>query len=215
MDRLTRKEIDAAMRELRSVEPSPFLARGGFASPQVWVSDEGKDQPYPRRPPSQQPWGIFPMAAPSLAKEFFNGFGEAQSFAKLEALGYQVLRKGALGEDDAFSRDRIEGAMDAYDQFRTSGAHADAFSSFGEPKDFWVRSTRPRQDKRFPTKPIVGYLLGKAASTFNGGWSQPGDAAARLHAAGYVIVDQHDAPLQLPDQHTHLTRGAERARLVA
>jgi 5-methylcytosine-specific restriction protein B len=121
----------------------------------------------------------------------------------------------ANGSDETFSRTKIEGAMDAFDEFRTSGANADAFSSFGAPSEYWVRSTKPRQDKRFPTKPIVGYLLGRAANTFNGGWSQPKDAAARLHAAGYVIVDQNDKPVPLPEQHTHLMRGAERARLVA
>lgn len=215
VDRLTRKEVDAAMRECDQLGLKAFLAGGGFASPQVWVSDGGKEQSYPAKATVAAALGHLPDGCALAAKEFFNGFGEAQSFARLEALGYRILRKGAGGEDDAFSRDRIEAAMDAYDQFRTSGAHADAFSSFGEPKEFWVRSTRPRQDKRFPTKPIVGYLLGKAASTFNGGWSQPGDAAARLHAAGYVIVDQHDTPLPLPDQHIHLMRGAERARLVA
>lgn len=215
VDRLTRKEVEAAMQECDELGLKAFLARGGFASPQVWVSDEGKDQSYPAKATVAAALGHLPDGRALAAKEFFNGFGEAQAFAKLEALGYQIIRKGATGKDDAFTRDRIEGAMDAYDQFRASGAHADAFSSFGEPKDFWVRSSRPRQDKRFPTKPIVGYLLGKASSTFNGGWSQPGDAAARLHAAGYVIVDQHDTPLPLPDQHTHLMRGAERARLVA
>jgi 5-methylcytosine-specific restriction protein B len=215
VDRLTRKEVEAAMQECDQLGLKAFLARGGFASPQVWVSDEGKDQSYPAKATVAAALGHLPDGRALAAKEFFNGFGEAQSFAKLEALGYQIIRKGANGKDDAFSRDRIEGAMDAYEEFRRSGAHADAFSSFGEPKDFWVRSSRPRQDKRFPTKPIVGYLLGKASSTFNGGWSQQGDAAARLHAAGYVIVDQHDTPLPLPDQHTHLMRGAERARLVA
>jgi len=215
VDRLTRKEVEAAMQECDQLGLKAFLARGGFASPQVWVGDEGKDQSYPAKATVAAALGHLPDGHALAAKEFFNGFGEAQSFAKLEALGYQIIRKGANGKDDAFSRDRIEGAMDAYEEFRRSGAHADAFSSFGEPKDFWVRSSRPRQDKRFPTKPIVGYLLGKASSTFNGGWSQPGDAAARLHAAGYLIVDQRDTPLPLLDQHTHLMRGAERARLVA
>ncbi|SNX73185.1 5-methylcytosine-specific restriction protein B [Cereibacter ovatus] len=215
VDRLTRKEIEAAMQECDQLGLKAFLARGGFASPQVWVSDEGKDQTYPAKATVAAALGHLPDGRALAAKEFFNGFGEAQSFAKLEALGFQIIRKGTNGKDDAFTRERIEGAMDAYEEFRRSGAHADAFSSFGEPKDFWVRSSRPRQDKRFPTKPIVGYLLGKASNTFNGGWSQPGDAAARLHAAGYVIVDQHDTPLPLPDQHTHLMRGAERARLVA
>ncbi|WP_248298273.1 McrB family protein [Tabrizicola sp. YIM 78059] len=215
IDRLTRKEIEAAMQECDQLGLKAFLARGGFASPQVWVSDEGKDQTYPAKASVAAALGHLPDGRALAAKEFFNGFGEAQSFAKLEALGFQIIRKGTNGKDDAFTRERIEGAMDAYEEFRRSGAHADAFSSFGEPKDFWVRSSRPRQDKRFPTKPIVGYLLGKASNTFNGGWSQPGDAAARLHAAGYIIVDQHDTPLPLPEQHTHLVRGAERARLVA
>ena len=215
VDRLTRKEVEAAMQECDQLGLKAFLARGGFASPQVWVSDEGKDQTYPAKATVAAALGHLPDGRALAAKEFFNGFGEAQSFARLEALGYQIIRKGTNGKDDAFTRERIEGAMDAYDQFRRSGAHADAFSSFGEPKDFWVRSSRPRQDKRFPTKPIVGYLLGKASNTFNGGWSQPGDAAAKLHAAGYIIVDQHDTPLLLPEQHTHLVRGAERARLVA
>jgi len=215
VDRLTREEVEAAMQECDQLGLKAFLARGGFASPQVWVSDEGKDQTYPAKATVAAALGHLPDGRALAAKEFFNGFGEAQSFAKLEALGFQIIRKGTNGKDDAFTRESIEGAMDAYEEFRRSGAHADAFSSFGEPKDFWVRSSRPRQDKRFPTKPIVGYLLGKASNTFNGGWSQPGDAAARLHSAGYIIVDQHDTPLPLPEQHTHLVRGAERARLVA
>ncbi|AZL61044.1 ATPase [Tabrizicola piscis] len=105
--------------------------------------------------------------------------------------------------------------MDALDQFRASGAYADVFSGFEEPSKYWVRSSKPRMDKRFPTKPIVGFLLGKPANALTGGWSQPHDAAARLHAAGYIIVDQNDEPLPLPEQYTHLMRGAERARLVA
>lgn len=215
VDRLTRKEIDAAMRECDRLGLKAFLARGSFASPQVWVSDEGKEQSYPAKATVAAALGHLPDGRALAAKEFFNGFGEAQSFAKLEALGYDILRKGANGRDDAFSRDRIEGAMDAYDQFRTSGAHADAFSSFGTPSEYWVRSTRPRQDRRFPTKPIVGYLLAKASNALTGGWSQPHDAAARLHAAGYIIVDQDDVPLPLPEQYTHLMRGADRVRLVA
>ena len=215
VDRLTRSEVDATMYECDQLGLKAFLARGGFASPQVWVSDEGKDQSYPAKAIVAAALGHLPAGRALTAKEFFNGYGESQSFARLEALGYQVLRKAANARDDVFSRSRIEGAMDAYDQFRTSGAHADAFSSFGAPSEYWVRSTRPREDRRFPTKPIVGYLLGKAANALTGGWSQPHDAAARLHAAGYIIVDQNDVPLPLPEQYTHLMRGAERARLVA
>ena len=206
VDRLTRSEVDAAMQECDQLGLKTFLARGGFASPQVWVSDEGKDQTYPAKATVATALGHLPEGRALSAMEFFNGFGETQSFARLGALGYCILRKGANNSDATFSRDRIEAAMDAYEQFRNSGAHADAFSSFGTPSEYWVRSAKPRKDKRFPTKPIVGYLLDKAASTFNGGWSQTFDAAARLHAAGYIIVDQDDEPLPLPlpEQYTHL-----------
>jgi len=318
VDRLTRKEIDAAMQECDQLGLKAFLASGGFASPQVWVSDEGKDQTYPAKATVAAALGHLPDGRALSAKEFFNGFGEAQSFAKLGALGYQIRRKGAdvadhqtlldrltrkevdaairecdemglaaflarggyvdgatqfqddatgrtypakatvaaalghlpggralpmkeffggqggprthavleklgyrvlRGSEDAsdqtFSRDRIEAAMDAFDEFRASGAHADVFSGFDEPKTYWVRSTRARENRRFPTKPIVGYLLGKSAQKFVGGWSTQYDAAARLHAAGYIIVDQNDVPLPLPEQYAHLMRGADRARLIA
>lgn len=215
VDRLARKEVDAAMQECDQLGLKAFLARGGFVSPQVWVSDEGKEQSYPAKATVAAAVGHLPDGRALSAKEFFNGFGEAQSFARLEALGYQILRKGANGRDDAFTRDKIEAAMDAFDQFRRSGAHADVFSGFDEPSKYWVRSTRPRTDKRFPTKPIVGFLLGKPTNALTEGWSQPHDAAARLHAAGYIIVDQNDEPLPLPEQYTHLMRGADRVRLVA
>lgn len=132
-----------------------------------------------------------------------------------QALPDRLTRHEDNGGDGAFSRDRIEGAMDAHDQFRETGAHAEVFSGFEEPSRYWVRSSKPRRDQRFPTKPIVGFILGKSAKALNGGWSQSSDAAARLHAAGYIITDQNDTPLPLPEQYTHLMRGAERARLVA
>lgn len=215
LDRLTRKEVDAAMQECEQLGLKAFLARGGFASPQVWVSDESRDQSYPAKASVAAAVGHLPQGRALSAKEFFNGFGEAQSFARLEALGYRILRKAANGSDGPFSRDKIEAAMDAFDQFRASGTHADVFAGFEEPSKYWVRSSKPRTDKRFPTKPVVGFLLGKPANVLTGGWSQPHDAAARLHAAGYIIVDQNDEPLPLPEQYTHLMRGAERARLVA
>jgi hypothetical protein len=318
VDRLTRKEIDAAMQECDQLGLKAFLARGGFASPQVWVGDEGNEQSYPAKATVAAALAHLPDGRALSAKEFFNGFGEAQSFARLEALGYQIRRKGsdvadhqslldrltrkeieaairecdemglaaflarggyadgatqfqddatgrsypakatvaaALGHlpggralpmkeffggqggprthavleklgyrvlhgsedasDQTFSRKRIEAAMDAFDEFRASGAHADVFSGFDEPKTYWVRSTKARENRRFPTKPIVGYLLGKSAQKFVGGWSTQYDAAARLHAAGYIIVDQNDVPLPLPEQYAHLMRGADRARLVA
>lgn len=129
-----------------------------------------------------------------------------------ENKGTRVVRGEVLKQ---FSRENIEAAMDAYAAYLSDGAQAGVFAVFGEAKDYWVRSTRVRDKRIFSSKPIVGYLTGKAPSNFNGGWSQSSDAAARLHQAGYVIVDAEDVPLALPEQYTHLERGADRIRRVA
>jgi len=118
-------------------------------------------------------------------------------------------------EDDlvTYSRRAIEAAMDAYDRYQQSGEHADIFDAFGEPRDFWVRSTRDRPSRVYPTKPIVGLLRRK--TQLNGGWGQKGDAAAKLHNAGYIIVDRDDKPIEPPDQHMHLISGRDRVQLCA
>lgn len=66
-------------------------------------------------------------------------------------------------EQDAtsFAREAIEAAMDAYDSFRESGEHGAIFDAFGDPRDYWVRSTCERPDRVYPTKPIVSFLRGK------------------------------------------------------
>jgi len=215
LDRLTRTEIAAAMKEYDELGTPAFLARYGFSRTTVRMADGDSDKPYPAKATVVVAVGHLPGERVLSAQEFFNGYGDMQCRAVLEKLGYRILPKEADDQSPALSRDRIEAAMDAYQAFRESGAHADVFSGFGAPSEYWVRSTRPRQDKRFPTKPLIGFLLGKPASALTGGWSQPHDAAARLHAAGYIIVDQNDAPLPLPEQYAHLMRGADRARLVA
>lgn len=112
-----------------------------------------------------------------------------------------------------FSREAIEESMDAYDSYRQSGEHAAIFEAFGEPRDYWVRSTRARPGRVYPSKPIVGFLRGK--TQLNGGWGQKADAAAQLHNAGYIIVDADDAPVPPPERYEHLIRDADRIRLCA
>ena len=121
----------------------------------------------------------------------------------------------AYSEQDATSLDRkaIEAAMDAYDSYRQSGEHGAIFDAFGDPRDYWVRSTRAQPDRVYPTKPIVGFLRGK--TKLNGGWGQKDDAAALLHNAGYIVVDSKDAPVAPPERYDHLIRNADRIRLCA
>ncbi|WP_156113445.1 hypothetical protein [Paracoccus sanguinis] len=112
-----------------------------------------------------------------------------------------------------FSREAIEAAMDAYDSYRQSGEHAAIFGAFGEPRDYWVRSTRDRPNRIYPSRPVVGFLRGK--TELNGGWGQKSNAAAQLHNAGYIIVDAEGAPVASPDRYEHLISGADRIRLCA
>ncbi|WP_457579567.1 AAA family ATPase [Ensifer adhaerens] len=118
-------------------------------------------------------------------------------------------------EEDAatFSRKAIESAMDAHDSYRQSGEHAAVFGAFGEPRDYWVRSTRERPNLIYPSKPIVGFLRGK--TQLNGGWGQKADAAAQLHNAGYIIVDADNAPVTPPERYEHLVNDVDRIGLCA
>lgn len=113
----------------------------------------------------------------------------------------------------SLTRAAIEAAMDAYDRYRQTGEHGELFSHFGEPRDYWVRSTRERSNRVYPTKPIVGFVRNK--TDLNGGWGQKDDAAARLHNSGFIIVDQDGAPVPPPERYEHLIRDADRIRLCA
>ncbi|NQV80001.1 MAG: AAA family ATPase [Alphaproteobacteria bacterium] len=103
--------------------------------------------------------------------------------------------------------------MDAYDQYRQSGEHGETFDKFGEPRDYWVRSTRQRPNQVYPTKPLIGFARSK--TELNGGWGQKGDAAAQLHNSGYIIVDKDDDPVEPPERYDHLVRDADRIRFCA
>ncbi len=113
----------------------------------------------------------------------------------------------------ALKRLDVESAMDAYDSYRQSGKDDAIFGAFGEPRQYWVRSTRKRPNRIYPSKPIVGFLRGK--TQLNGGWGQRADAAAQLYNAGYIIVDGDDVPVTPPTRYEHLICDADRIRLCA
>ncbi len=112
-----------------------------------------------------------------------------------------------------FTRREIEEAMDAFDRYKKNGKESEIFRHFGDPRDYWVRSSRNRDNRVYPTKPIVGFILNK--TELNGGWGQKSDAAARLHNAGFIIVGEDDAPVAPPEKYDHLIRDADRIRLCA
>ena len=110
-------------------------------------------------------------------------------------------------------RTTVEEAMDAYDRFLATGEHGDVFGRFGEPREFWVRSTRPRSNRVYPSKPIHFWANGRTPSS--GGWGGPTYSAAALHNAGFIIVDENDSPSPVPENREFLSRGADRIRLCA
>lgn len=108
-------------------------------------------------------------------------------------------------------REAVESAMDRYDDLGPDRFKAE-YPQFKDPKDFWVRPSRPRSHSRYPSKPIAAIAQG--ATTLNGGWSTRKSAAALLHNAGYIIVDSDDTPHSVPPEE-HLITGAERIRACA
>lgn len=113
----------------------------------------------------------------------------------------------------ALSREAVESAMDAYDRYLATGEHGDVFSRFGEPRDYWVRSSRLRSNRVYPSKPIHFWANGKTPSS--GGWGGPSYSAAALHNSGFIIVDENDSPAPIPENRQHLIRDADRIRLCA
>lgn len=126
-----------------------------------------------------------------------------------------VVHNYSIKEDvkgQALDRAQIEAAMDAYENYRANGAHGEIFGAFGEPRDYWVRSSRERENRVYPTKPIVAFA--KKLDGLNGGWSTIESAAAALHNAGFVVVNAEDHPVNVPEK-GHLLSGAERIRFCA
>ncbi|MEO9780024.1 MAG: AAA family ATPase [Sedimentitalea sp.] len=218
---LTKSEILAAMDDCDMEGLEAFLQKRSFAKPQVWTirsiaeAEHSDDEPqlYPAKAIAAAAIEKLPGGPTLAAKEFFNGFGESQSFERLKELGFELIDNRQERDNTAlFSRKNIETAMVAYDEFEETGAHADIFSSFGTPKDFWVRSTLDTAKGPYPTKPVVGFVLKK--KKLNGGWST-GAAAAHLHNAGFIIVDQDNTPVEPPERYSHLIRDADRIRACA
>jgi 5-methylcytosine-specific restriction protein B len=214
IDQLTLKEIQQAKLECDQSGTETFLASRLFSRPVVWMRSAGNPTNYPAKAIVCAAVSYLPDCPKLDSKTFFNGYGEAQSNAVLTRLGFNIVKR-PTDETPSVSIDRaqIEAAMDAYDSYRTNGAHGHVFDVFGEPRDYCVRSSRERENRVYPTKPLIGFILNK--TELNGGWGQKADAAARLHNAGFIIVNQNDEPVERPERYEHLMEGADRIRLCA
>lgn len=110
------------------------------------------------------------------------------------------------------SRDDVEAAMDAFDAWKAKRAFASIFESYGEPRDYWVRSSKERPNPVYPSKPIVGFA--RKVTDLPGGWRSRDHAAALLHNSGYIVVDLDNEPVDPPER-DHLISDADRIRLCA
>ena len=110
------------------------------------------------------------------------------------------------------NRAGIEAAFDAYDSYRTNGKHSKIFGYFREPRDYWVRSSRERENRVYPTKPITYYV--NSNKDVGGGFSQRMTAASALHNAGFIIVSEDGTPVEVPSK-PFLVDGADRIRHCA
>lgn len=117
-----------------------------------------------------------------------------------------------MNRSSPLTRESVETAMDEYERLGEEGFR-DAHPQFAEPRDYWVRSTRHRAVRVFPSKPIVALALG--LDQLSGGWSAPDCAAAMLHNAGYIVVDQDDQPVAFPRDKPFLLIDADRIRVCA
>ena len=212
VDKLTKEEILSVMDDCDAEGIEDFLRRFGFSKPQQWTTRPNNETAlYPSKATVAAAIAKLPDGPSLNASQYFNGAGEAESRAKLRELGFEIVDKRNESSASNFSRSDVEIAMVAFDEYENTGKHSQIFDAFGDPSSYWVRSTSHTAKRPYPTKPIVGYLLDK--TEFNGGWS-PGAAAARLHNAGYIIVDSEGRPRNAPEQ-SHLKSGADRIRACA
>jgi len=209
---LTLKEVEEAMAECDRIGTEAFLEKGHFTRPKVWFKATDRTSTYPAKATVVAAIALLPNGLKLSAKEFFNGFGEAQVSTKLRELGYEIVRNGLASVNEGWTREDVEAAMDAYDAYTHSGENADIFEEFRSPRDFWVRSSRRRSNRVYPSKPIHYWLNRNKANS--GGWAEPTYSAAVLHNIGFVIVDKNDKPVTPPDK-SFLLSGADRIRLCA
>lgn len=145
-------------------------------------------------------------------------FGKQQSVLvsneqALESLiGWYAEARANQSIENVLDRSAVEMAMSVYDEIGPSGGKS-KFPQFEQPGGHWVRPSRPRGYKQYPSLAIAGIALN--ADSLTGGWSAPEAASSLLHNLGYIIVDGNGAPEPVPDEFMHLITGAERIRACA
>lgn len=188
---LTAEDIIATMNQCDAAGIEQFLRPHGFVRPSRWVLRPDSDKRYPAKATVSVALGRLPQGKPLSAKEFFGGFGEAQAFAKLEELGFELVGKvEEVSDSSILTREAVEAAMDECDRLGETAFIEQR--GFGPSRDYRVMRDN---GKTYPSKPIAGVALGylpggtaRTSKNFNGGYSGKQSACNLLEDAGYRIV---------------------------
>lgn len=93
LSRLTNAEIEATMDDCDVVGVNSFLGNHGYGHPSNWAVRPSNGQHYPAKAVVGVAIGKLRGEMPKTAREFFNGFGEPQSYKRLETLGYTIVHR--------------------------------------------------------------------------------------------------------------------------
>lgn len=114
------------------------------------------------------------------------------------------------GSQPPIDRDAVEAAIDEFEALGSESFFA-KYSLFRVASNHWVRSSQSHH-RTYLCEPIAAVAQG--LRKIEGGWTSPEAAAAVLHNLGYVIVDEGNTPVQIPDK-AFLLSGADRIRACA
>ena len=182
--RLSTADIEATMDVCDASGVDDFLRDHGYVRPSNWVVRPSNGQRYPAKAIVGIAVGMLAGESPLRAKEYFGGFGESQSYARLKELGYTVVGKDESGmADKQLSRHAVEAAMDEYDTLGQSAFLA-KYERGLQGTRYWVR----RIDTLYPSKAIANAAfeiqLGERGSY--GGT----EARRQLVRLGYTITNR-------------------------
>jgi 5-methylcytosine-specific restriction protein B len=149
--RLTLAHIEATMDDCDAAGVDKFLRDYGYVRPSNWAARPLNGQRYPAKAIVGVAVGKLPEQAPLRATEYFGGFGESQSYARLKELGYTIIgREESAMAENQLSKQAVEAAMDEYDGLGRA-TFLTKYERGLQGTRYWIR----RNDTLYPSKAIA------------------------------------------------------------
>lgn len=206
---LTVSDILATMDQCDSLGIDEFLRPYGFVRPSRWVLRPESEKRYPAKATVAIALGLLPQGEPLSAKEFFNGFGEAQAFAQLQALGFELVGKDRpqVGRErfEELTREAVLTQMDEFDHLGNAKFH-DKYREFGWGKASTEYVAKELNGQAYPLKAIVATAF---QNLENGAVLQeqfyPEWPKARLRALGFHLPAEGESKSDRASEAKNLT----------